>query len=129
VVTSTTTTIDDVPPVVDIDITTHPKGAFRFHLIPLPLIMFIEGTGSNFNQTTMVTFDGDALCPPLHIVLSPTSILVFSIIRPAGLGASGNNEVIVNVSSTVDSSELGAYEEVGSCSFILAALPFIFSET
>ena len=124
VVTSTTTTIDDVPPVVDMDITTHPKGAFRSHLIPLPLIMFIEGRESNFNQTTGVSFDGDALSPPISIVLSPNSIFVFSILRPIGLKSTSNKEVIVSVSSTVDSSELGMYEEIGSCSFFFVPLPF-----
>ena len=124
VVTSTTTTIDGFPPVVDMDITTHPKGAFRSHFIPLPLIMFIEGTGSNFNQTTRVSFDGDALLPPISIVLSPKSIFIFSILRPIGFKSISNKEVIVSVSSTVDSSELGMYEEIGSCSFFFVPLPF-----
>jgi len=124
VLTSTTTTIDAVPPVVDMDITTHPKGAFRSHLIPLPLIMFIEGRESNFNQTTGVSFDGDALSPSISIVLSPNSIFVFSILRPIGLKSISNKEVIVSVRSTVDSSKLGMYEEIGSCSFFFVPLPF-----
>jgi hypothetical protein len=124
VVTSTTTTIDGVPPVVDMGITTYPKGSFRSHFIPFPLIMFIEGTETNFNQTTRVSFDGDALLPPISIVLSPKSIFIFSILRPIGLKPTSNKAVIVSVSSEVDSSELGMYEEIGSCSFFFVPLPF-----
>lgn len=123
-VTSTTTTINDVPPVVGTGITTYPKGSYRSHFMPFPLLMFIEGTDSNFNQTTKVSFDGDALFPPIRMVLSPKSIFVLTILRPIGLQSISDKEVIVTVSSMVDSSELGAYEEVGSCSFLFVPLPF-----
>jgi hypothetical protein len=86
--------------------------------------MFIEGTESNFNETSKVRFDGDALSPPMSIVLSPERIVVFSILRPIGLKSISDKEVIVSVSSTVDSSELGMYEEIGSCSFLFVPLPF-----
>jgi hypothetical protein len=128
-VTSTTTTISGIVPEVNIDITTRPKGAFRSHVIPLPLLVFIEGTDSNFNQSTEVTFDGDVLRPPRYVVLSPARLLVFSIISPAGFRSSYDNEVSINVRSIVDSTKLGVYEEVGSCNFIFTTLPAIFRGT
>ena len=125
--TTTTTTIH-TPPVV-IDITLSPQSAFRSHLIPLPLIMVIKGTESNFNYRTSVDFEGnDALTPPLSIILSPERIIVLSIIKPAGFKATGDSEVMVNVSSTVDMGGGESYEEVGGWSLTLKLLPLILDE-
>ena len=118
-----------VPPgPVVIDVTINPNSSFCSHLIPLPLIMFIEGEESNFNQTTTVSFEGDAIWPPMHIVLSPTTIFVFSIIKPAGLEASGSMEVLVGVTSTVDNGVDEPYDEEGSTPLTLNMLPWILEE-
>ena len=90
--------------------------------------MFIEGTESHFNRTTTVGFEGNAIWPPIRILFSPTNILVISIINPAGLQADNSSEVIVNVSSTVDTGEGKPYEEVGSWPLTLTMLPFILDE-
>ena len=120
---------DDFPPIVTIDITLFPKSVFRSHLIPLPLVMVITGTESNFNSGTRVDFEGnDALFPPFSIILSPERIIVLSIIRAAGFNANEDTEVTVNVSSTVDLGGGESYEEVGGWSLTLKLLPLILDE-
>jgi len=126
--TTTTTTIDDFPPVITIDITLFPKSVFRSHLIPLPLMMLIEGTDSNFNSSTSVSFEGDVLFPPISIILSPKRIIVLSIIKPAGFKSTEDSEVTVNVSSTVDLGVGESYEEVGGWYLTLKLLPLILDE-
>jgi hypothetical protein len=122
--TSTTTTIDDYAPVVEKVITTYPKECFRSQFIPFPFMMLIVGDETHFNQSSKVRFDDETLFPPMRIVLSQKSIFVISILRPIGLFPKTDKEVIVSVSSKVDSVESGMYEEVGSCSFSLVPLPF-----
>jgi hypothetical protein len=103
-----------------------PDSALQSHLLPLPLIMFIEGIDTHFNQTTSITFNDFTILPPLYLVLSPTSVLVVSLINPAGLAATTGNAVTIMVSSTVDTGTGEPYEEVASESLTLNLLPFIF---
>jgi len=67
--------------------------------------MFINGSDTNFNETTTVSFIGNAIWQPFYLVLSPTSIFVVSIINPAGLEAPNSISVDVTVNSTVDAAE------------------------
>jgi hypothetical protein len=93
-----------------------PDSAWRSSLIPLPLIMVITGNNTNFNTTTTVDFSGDEVLPSWHIVLSPTDILVVSLIKPAD---SEDTEVIVTVISTVDTDE-----EVATAALTLNLIPW-----
>ena len=80
-----------------------PQSAFRSHLIPLTLIMFIRSTddGTTFDQeTTAVSFSGGAIVsPPLTLVVTKKLIAVFSVITSADFGTSGNTEVEVSVTT------------------------------
>ena len=116
-----------VPKPAEINITLIPKSALRSHLIPLPLFMFIVGEESHFNQKTVVSFDGDAIVPPVRLVLSSKLIFVVSLIKPASLGTTGSTEVSVTVTSTVVGGE-EPYDEVGSENLSLNTLPWIFDE-
>jgi hypothetical protein len=77
-----------------------PQRYLRSHLTPLPLIMLIQGTddATTFDQeTTAVSFSGDAIVSPPLTVVSEKVILVFSVITRAGLGTNGTTEVEVRV--------------------------------
>ena len=124
---TTTTTTANITPAV-IDITIFPKSAFRSHFMPLPLVMLITGTDSNFNCKTRVSFEGNTLTPPFSITLSPKRIIAFTIIIPAGFETVEDSEVTVNVSSTVAPDCEESYEEVGSWYLTLKTLPWILDE-
>ena len=127
-VTSTTTTTNEFPEIITIDITLTPESVLRSHLIPYLLITVIKGTDSNFNCSTRVTFEDDAIVPPFYIILSSTRIIVFSLIRPAGIEAAEDSEVPVNVSTTVDLGGGESYEEVGGWYLTLRLMPWILGE-
>jgi len=127
-VTSTTTTTNEFPEIITIDITLTPESVLRSYLIPYLLITVIKGTDSNFNCSTRVTFEDDAIVPPFYIILSSTRIIVFSLIRPAGIEAAEDSEVPVNVSTTVDLGGGESYEEVGGWYLTLRLMPWILGE-
>ena len=87
-----------------------PDSALRSHLIPLPLIMVITGNNIHFNETTTVDFSEDDILLPTPLVLSPTSILLVSLINRAGVGTTGDTEVVVTVTSTSDTGVVVATE-------------------
>jgi hypothetical protein len=78
------------------------------HLFPLSLFMVVNGSDTHFNETTTVSFIGDAIWQPLYLVLSPTIIFVVSIINPAGLESLESTNVDVTVTSTVGETQEGA---------------------
>ncbi len=105
-----------IPP--PLSFTLFPDSALRSHLIPLPLFMLIlsDDPGTKFDNTATVSFGGDAVTTPLTLVLSEDLIFTFSLINPTGLGATGNTEVEVTV--TTDEGE-------GIETLTLILLPFI----
>ncbi len=85
-----------------------PDSAWRSHSIELPLAMVITGNNIYFNETTTVDFSDNAISLQNHLVLSPTSILVISLINPADLEVSDNTDVVVTVTTTLDTGVVGA---------------------
>jgi hypothetical protein len=113
------------PPV---EITLSPDVALRSHLLPLPLIMVINGADTHFNQTTTVRLSSDVLWPPLYLVLSPTDMLLIALINPAGLEAADSSVETLTVTSIIDTGEAEPYEEVAAKNLTLTLLPFILDE-
>jgi len=105
------------PPPLTFDII--PSVAFRSHVIPLPLIIFIDGTDTNFDDSTTVSFSGDVIAPPWTDVVSSELIFVLSLITPTGLDDTGGSEVEVTV--TTD-------EGTGSAILTFIILPWILDE-
>jgi len=105
-------------PIAPLSFTLIPDSALRSHLIPLPLFMLIlsDDPGTKFDNTATVRFGGDAVTTPLTLVLAEDLIFSFSLINSAGLGATGNTEVEVTV--TTDEGE-------GTAPLTLMMLPFI----
>ena len=95
-----------------------PDAVWRSHVIALPLIMAIAGHHIPFNETTSVEFSDEVIMPPDHIVLSPTSILVVSLVNPADSNATGDTDVTVTVTSTLDIGVVAA-----TASLTLTMLP------
>ena len=84
-----------------------PDSAWYSKTISLPLIMFIIGHDTHFNETTTVHFNNDFIWPPMHLVLSPNNIFVFSVIKPINIGP------IPDVNLTVSTrTSPGSIEEV-----------------
>jgi len=84
--------------------------------------MLINGQDTHFNKTTTVDFNNDLIWPPVHWVLSPTNIFVFSVIRPINMGTIP--EVKLTVSTKTSS---GTIEEVTE-SLILRKISWIQKE-
>jgi len=72
--------------------------------------MVITGNNIHFNETTTVDFSEDDILLPTPLVLSPTSILLVSLINRAGVGTAGDTEVVVTVTSTSDTGVVVATE-------------------
>ncbi len=98
-----------------------PNRAFRSHLIPLPLFMFIAGTDTTFDSKTTASFSSDAITPPWILVLSEDLIFTFSLITPAGFEDMGNSTVDIKVTVTTDGG-------TGTETLTLVTLPFLLEE-
>ena len=77
-----------------------PHSAFCSHVIPLPLFLVVLSDNNNFDFTTTVSFDSDAIKPLWKLVLPPRLLFVFSLISPAGQNGYNSIEVGVTVSTT-----------------------------
>ena len=95
-----------------------PDAVWRSQVIALPLIMVITGHHFSFNETTSVEFSDDAISLPNHLVLSPTSILVLSLVNPADSKVTGDTDVTVTVTSTLDTGVV-----VATASLTVTMLP------
>ena len=98
-----------------------PNRAFRSHLIPLPLFMFISGADTTFDSKTTASFSSDAITPPWTLVLSEDLIFIFSLITPAGFEDTGNSTVDIKVTVTTDGG-------TGTETLTLVTLPFLLEE-
>ena len=85
--------------------------------------MFVNGYDTHFNKTTTVSFSGDVIWPPIRLVLSPTNILVLSLIKSAGLGTTSSFDVTVTVNTALETGEEEATEILN-----LNMLPWILDE-
>jgi hypothetical protein len=100
-----------------------PDQALCSHLISLPFIMFVNGYDTHFNKTTAVSFSGDSIWPPIRLVLSPTNILVLSLIKSTGLETTSSLDVTVTVNTALETGEEEATEILN-----LNMLPWILDD-
>ena len=82
-----------------------PDSAWYSQTIQFPLLILITGHNTHFNETTTVDFNNDLILPPVHWVLSPTNILVFSVIKPINTGTTSDIKVTVSTKTSPGSIE------------------------
>ena len=91
--------------------------------LPFFFIMFVNGYDTQFNKTTTVSFSGDSIWSPIRWVLSPTNILVLSLIKPASLETTSSFDVTVTINTALETGEEEATETLN-----LNMLPWVLDE-
>jgi len=76
-----------------------PSVAFRSHILQLPLVLFVSGSETSFDDSTTVSFSDDVITALWITVLSPELISTFSLISAAGIDTSGSSEIEVIVTT------------------------------
>jgi len=100
-----------------------PDEIWRLHLIPLPVLIAIFGSNTNFEMfNTKISFSpSEDILEIAHLVFPPETILAVLLIRRGGLGTSGNSTVSITVETPI------ALEEVSN-KITLKMLPWILEE-